>query len=80
MPIIRKIQSSKRITKSLMKAISSGKGVPFKFDDGTQASLEPALARRAMAYYNKLSSFEQAQAAKKMRSSFKIFLQIIRGN
>lgn len=73
-----KIQSSRRIVKTLQRVLASQQGMNFGFDDGTQATLEPSLARRALDYYDKLSPFEQAQAAKYMRFSFKNFLQVAR--
>lgn len=74
-----KIQSSRRIIKTLQKVTASGDGSVFYFDDGTQATIEPSLAKRALDNYYRMSAFEQAQAAKQMRSSFKNFLQTVKG-
>lgn len=74
-----RIESSRRIVKAMQKAISSDQGVEFMFDDGSQATIEPAIAKKALNNYNKMSPFERAQAAKQMRSSFKNFLQTVKG-
>jgi hypothetical protein len=71
-----KIKSSSRITKALQKAISSDAAVDYSFEDGTQATIEPSLAKRALTYYEKLSPFEKAKVAQQMRASFKSFLSI----
>jgi exonuclease V gamma subunit len=73
-----RIKSSSRITKALQKAITRDIGVEYNFEDGTQATIEPSLAKRALAYYQKLSPFEKAKVAKEMRTSFKSFLSIVK--
>lgn len=73
-----KIQSSRRIVKTLQRVLDSQQGMNFSFDDGTQATIEPSLAKRALDHYSNLSPFEQAKTAKYMRFSFKNFLQIAR--
>ena len=52
--------------------------VPFNFEDKTTMNISPSLAKLALRYYNGLSAFEKAQAAKLMRSSFKQFLAVAR--
>ena len=71
-----KIKSSKRIVKTLQKVLEKGEPEDFQFENGTTVTLQPAMARMAVGYYNKLSEFEKAQAAKIMRQSFKDFLSI----
>jgi len=71
-----KIKSSKRIIKTLQKVLERGEPEDFQFENGTTVTLQPAMARMAVGYYNKLSEFEKAQAAKIMRQSFKDFLSI----
>lgn len=74
-----KIESSRRIVKAMQKAIASGQGVEFTFDDGTTATIEPSLAKKALDNYTKMSPFERAQSAKQMRTSFRNFLQTVKG-
>jgi len=74
-----KIKSSKRITKSLQLAIDSGNPVEYTFDDGTIGTIEPTMAKLALAKYEALSPFEKAQAAQYMRSSFKNYIRAIKG-
>jgi hypothetical protein len=71
-----KIKSSKRIVKTLQKVLERGEPKDFQFENGTTVTLQPAMARMAIGYYNKLSEFEKAQAAKLMRQSFRDFLSI----
>lgn len=73
-----KIKSSMRIAKALQKAIDSGDAVQFTFEDGTQGTLSPSIAKMALAKYNKLTPFEQAEAAAYMRKSYKNFLAAIK--
>jgi len=73
-----KIASSVRIVKSLQRAAQNNVEVPFNFEDKTTMNISPALAKLALRYYNGLSAFEKAQAAKLMRSSFKQFLDVAR--
>ena len=74
-----KIKSSKRIIKVLQKAADNDIEVSFDFENGTQATIQPAIAKLALAHYNNLSPFGKAQVAKKMRESFKSFIQSTRG-
>jgi hypothetical protein len=69
-----KIKSSRRIMTVLRASAANDKEVLFQFDNGTSATIQPALAKMAIRYYQGLSEFEKAQAAKLMRSSFKDFL------
>ena len=73
-----KIASSLRIVKALQKASENDVEVPFNFENNTTMDISPALAKLALRYYNGLSAFEKAQAAKMMRSSFKQFLDVAR--
>ena len=73
-----KIASSVRIVKALQKASENDVEVPFNFENKTTMNISPALAKLALRYYNGLSAFEKAQAAKMMRSSFKQFLDVAR--
>lgn len=74
-----KIKSSRRITKALQVAIESGNPVEYTFDDGTVGTIEPSMAKLALAKYEALSPFEKAQAAEYMRGSFKNYIRAIKG-
>lgn len=74
-----KIKSSRRITKALQVAIDSGEPVDYTFDDGTVGTIEPSMAKLALAKYEALSPFEKAQAAEYMRGSFKNYIRAIKG-
>lgn len=74
-----KIKSSRRITKALQVAIDSGEPVDYTFDDGTVGTIEPSMAKLALAKYDALSPFEKAQAAEYMRGSFKNYIRAIKG-
>jgi hypothetical protein len=74
-----KIKSSRRITKALQVAIESGEPVEYTFDDGTVGTIEPSMAKLALAKYEALSPFEKAQAAEYMRGSFKNYIRAIKG-
>jgi len=74
-----KIKSSKRITKALQVAVETGNPVEYTFDDGTVGTIEPTMAKLAMAKYESLSPFEKAKAAEYMRGSFKNYIRTIKG-
>lgn len=74
-----KIKSSKRITKALQVAVETGNPVEYTFDDGTVGTIEPSMAKLAMAKYDSLSPFEKAKAAEYMRGSFKNYIRAIKG-
>lgn len=71
-----KIKSSKRIMSVLQAAAENDKEALFQFDNGTSATIQPALAKMAIRYYEGLSEFEKAESAKLMRKSFKDFLSV----
>lgn len=74
-----RIKSSRRITKALQVALDSGNPVEYTFDDGTVGTIEPAMAKLALAKYESLSPFEKAKAAEYMRGSFKNYIRAIKG-
>lgn len=75
-----KIKSSKRIITSLELAAEQDKEVSFQFENGTTATIQPALAKMAIRNYNTMSEYEKAEAAKKMRLSFKDFLSFTKSH
>jgi hypothetical protein len=74
-----KIASSKRITKALQDAVDNNEPREYTFDDGTVGTIEPSMAKLALAKYNSLSPFEKAKAAEYMRGSFKNYIRAIKG-
>lgn len=74
-----KIQSSMRITKALDKVINSGEAINYPFEDGTQGSITPGVAKILLDKYNRMSPFDQAEAAKYMRKSYKNFIAAVKG-
>lgn len=71
-----KIKSSRRIMSVLQAAAENDKEAQFQFDNGTSATIQPALAKMTIRYYEGLSEFEKAESAKLMRKSFKDFLSV----
>lgn len=74
-----KIKSSMRITKALEKVVDSGGSINYSFEDGTQGSITPGVAKILLDKYNKMSPFDQAEASKYMRTSYKNFIAAVKG-